>query len=274
MADTKGRMLREERLGRISQSLMTDRKVLCDQLAKEFNLTVASVRLDLAELEKRGIARRVYGGAILSESEEAPSASSSLRLSESRFAERFGIMRPEKEAIGRTASELIHDDETVMIDGGTTTYHVCSNLAEKQNISIISCAYFDLWQDLSSKSNLQIFLTGGYLRSESLSLVGEVAENMLHSFRASKAVMGIDGISLENGLTTLNFMEAAVKKRIIEASQEIIIVADHTKFAKVCPIPVAPIGRASKIVTDPAIPADMRSKIEQLGVQVIIADLA
>ena len=242
-------MLREERLWKITQLLMEEGKVLCHQLAEEFNITPASIRLDLSELERRGVARRVYGGAVLAEP-ETPLSKTALRLSESRFAERVDFMRPQKEAIGRAAAELIYDGETIMIDGGTTTYQVCSNLGSKHNLNVISCAFFNLWQDLSFKPDLQIFLSGGYLRNESLSLVGEVAENMLHNFRASKAVMGIDGISIENGFTTLNFMEAGVKKRIIEASQEIIIVADHTKFAKVCPIPVAPIARASKIVTD------------------------
>jgi DeoR/GlpR family transcriptional regulator of sugar metabolism len=267
-------MMREERLWRITQQITKERKVYCDQLAKEFGLTLASIRLDLAELERRGVAKRVYGGAVLTEPETPPSKdnSSPLYLIETQFAERFQNQRAEKEAIGRAAANLIHNGETIMIDGGTTTYQVCRNLADKRNLSIISDAFYNVWQELVSRSNLQIFLTGGFLRAESLSLVGEVAENMLHSFRAVKSILGIDGISLENGFTTLNFLEAGVKKRMIENTQELIIVADHTKFGKICPIPVAPIQRASKIVTDSGTSPDIIARLEKQGVEVIVAN--
>jgi DeoR/GlpR family transcriptional regulator of sugar metabolism len=94
---------------------------------------------------------------------------------------------------------------------------------------------------------------------------------MLRSFRASKAIMGMDGISLEKGLTTLNFLEAGVKKSMIEASEEIIIVVDHTKFGKVCPIPVARLDRVSKIVTDTGVPEEMIRALERQGIQVLLA---
>jgi DeoR family transcriptional regulator, fructose operon transcriptional repressor len=273
-------MLKEERLWKITQQVMRDRKVHCDQLAKEYGLTLASIRLDLAELERRGVARRVYGGAVLNEQETASNRESSkpasppIYFTESRFADRFEAQRAEKEAIGRAAAGLIHDGETVMIDGGTTTYHVCMNMAGKLNLSVISNASYSALQDLVLRDNLQVFVTGGYLRAESLSLVGEVAENMLRSFRAVKTILGIDGISLENGFTTLNFLEAGVKKRMIEASQELIVVADHTKFDKIFPIPVAPLQRASKVVTDSGISPETRDRLERLGVEVIVADIA
>ena len=262
-------MLREERLWRMTQQLLQERKVLCSELAEQFSLTEASIRLDLTELERRGLARRVYGGAVLPDSGPSQLALSSY---EPRFAERIDVQRAEKEAIGRAAAGLINDGETIMIDGGTTTFQVCYNLGDKERITIISCVLNNLWQELVSKSNLQIFLTGGYLRAESLSLVGEVAENMLRGFRASKAILGIDGISLEHGLTTLNFMEAGVKKRMIEASRELIIVADHTKFDKVGLIPVAPVERASKIITDSGLSPEIATGLRQLGVEVIITE--
>jgi DeoR/GlpR family transcriptional regulator of sugar metabolism len=209
-------MLREERLWRVTQQLMQERKVLCSELAEQFGLSEASIRLDLAELERRGLAKRVYGGAVLPDSGQFQYASS---FYEPRFAERIDVQRAEKEAIGRAAAALVNNGETIMIDGGTTTFQVCYNLGDKENMTIISCVLNTLWQELAMKANLQIFLTGGYLRAESLSLVGEVAENMLRGFRASKAILGIDGISLEHGLTTVNFLEAGVKKRMIEASR-------------------------------------------------------
>lgn len=262
-------MLKEERLWRITQLLMKERKVLCNQLAEEFGLTLTSIRLDLSELEKRGIAKRVYGGAVLVEPGDVHYA---LEVNEARLTERFGVQSREKEAIGRAAAGMIGDGETIMIDGGTTTFQVCRHLHDKRNLTVVSCALTNLWQELASKSNLQIFLTGGFLRSESFSLVGEVAENVVGSFRGTKAMLGIDGISFENGFTAVNFLEAAVKRRMVEASQELVIVSDHTKFGKVCPIPVAPISRASTLVTDAGVSPDDVDRLRAAGVRVVIAD--
>jgi len=263
-------MLREERIGRIAQTLMQEQKVLSHQLADEFGLTLASVRRDLMELERRGVAKRVYGGAVLAES---GLATLGLSLGEPRLVERLGAQHLEKEAIGRMVATLIRDGETVMIDGGTTTLQVCRHLVDKHNLSIISCALNNVWPELVSKPGLQVFLTGGFLRAESLSLVGEVAENMLRGFLANKAILGMDGISLERGFTAINFLEASIKKRMIEVSQELIVVADHTKFGKVCPIAVAPLERASKVVTDAGTPPEFIRSLEKCGVEAIVAEL-
>ncbi len=258
-------MLREERLLRISQQLVREHKVLCNELATQFGLTPASIRLDLQELEKRGLATRVYGGAVLATSGQA--------VQEQRVVERLDVQRAAKQAIGQAAAGLIGDSETIMIDGGTTTIEVCRHFPSKRNLTVISCALHSLWQELVSRPNLQIFITGGYLRAESLSLVGQAATNTLSSFRANKAILGIDGISLESGLTTFSFLEADVKKRMIETSQQLVIVADHTKFGRVCPLPVAPVERASVIVTDAGISQDWVIALQERGVTVIVAEV-
>ncbi len=262
-------MLREERLLQITERLMRDRQVLSRELAVGFGMTAASVRLDLAELERRGIAHRVYGGAILAKS-EPPYAR--LAIKEATINERSDLQRAEKQAIGRLAATLIHDGETIMIDGGTTTSEVVCHLAGRHNLTVVTCALNELWQDLAARPDLEIFLTGGFLRAKSGSLVGEVAENTLRGFRASKAILGIDGISPEHGLTTLNFLEAGIKRRMIEASQELIIVADHTKFGKIGLIPVADITRATTIVTDAGLRPELLAQLRGQNIQVLLAE--
>ncbi len=263
-------MLREERLRVIIQRLVQNQSVICNDLAQEFGLNVATIRLDLLELERRGLAKRVYGGAVLSEGQQTSDA---LTVVESQIMERFGHHQIEKEAIGHAAAEMIADGETIIIDAGSTAFQVCKNLSGKRNLTIISCALNNLWQELAWKPGLQIFLTGGFLRAESLSFVGDYAENMLRGFRASKVFMGIDGISLEHGFTTLNFLEAAIKKRIIEVSEEVIVVADHSKFGKIGLIPVVPIETVHKIVTDSGVSPDFVADLQKRGVEVIVADI-
>jgi len=262
-------MLREERLWLIAQKLMEDQKVIGRQLADAFGLNLATIRLDLEELERRGVARRVYGGAVLAAS--SPNGSG-LTVVESPFTERLNLQRAEKEAIGCAAAELIHDGETIMMDGGSTTYQVCRNLSQFSKLTVISCAVHSLWAELLANTGLQVFLTGGFLRPESLSLVGEFSTEMLRSFRASKTIIGIDGVSMDNGFTALNFLEADIKKKMIAASEQLVIVTDHTKFGKVGPIPVASLEQATYVVTDAGVSADYVERLERAGIQVIVAD--
>jgi len=262
-------MLREERLWKISQKLMEDQKVISRQLADTFRLNLATIRLDLEELERRGVAKRVYGGAVLA---ATSTNGSGLTVSESPFVERLNLQRAEKEAIGCAAADLICDGETIMMDGGSTTYQVCRNLNRFSNLTIISCAVHSLWGELLANTGLQVFLTGGFLRPESLSLVGEFSAEMLRSFRASKTIIGIDGVSMENGFTALNFLEADIKKKMIAASEQLVIVTDHTKFGRVGPIPVAPLTQATHVVTDAGVSAEYVEQLERAGVRVIVAD--
>jgi DeoR/GlpR family transcriptional regulator of sugar metabolism len=266
-------MLREERLWHITQRLMQNRVVRVGELAEEFGLTAATVRTDLSELENRGVARRTHGGAILLESVQTREANGAeaVSIEEKRLVERFDVQRAEKEAIGRAAAALVGDGQTVAIDGGTTTYEVARNLGDKRHLTIITCVLNDVWQELVSRSDIQIFFTGGFLRAESLSMVGEIAEATVRNFWASKAILGIDGISTERGFTVLNFLEASVKKRMIEASQELIFVADHTKFGKVAPIPVAHVDCKCTVITDWRAPAQYVDTLRARGVQVIVA---
>jgi DeoR/GlpR family transcriptional regulator of sugar metabolism len=267
-------MLREERLWHITQKLSRERAVRVGELAGEFGVTAATIRADLAELETRGLARRSHGGAILVDAVPArdASAADAVSIEETRLVERFDVQRAEKEAIGRAAATLIADGETIAIDGGTTTYEVARNLGDRHNLTIITCVLNDVWQELASRAGLQIFFTGGFLRAESLSMVGEIAETALRNFWASKAILGIDGISCERGFTALNFLEASVKKRMIEASQELIFVADHTKFGKVAPIPVARMERECTVVTDWRAPDHYVSALRECGARVIVAE--
>ena len=266
-------MLREERLWHITQKLLQNRVVRVGDLAEEFGLTAATVRTDLTELESRGLARRTHGGAILVETVAAREANTAeaVSIEETRLLERFDVQHAEKQAIGRAAAALIGDDETIAIDGGTTTYEVARNLSDKRHLTIITCVLNTVWQELVTRSDLQIFFTGGFLRAESLSMVGEIAEAALRNFWASKAILGIDGISCERGFTALNFLEASVKKRMIEASQELIFVADHTKFGKVAPIPVAHVDRKCTVVTDWRTPVQYVESLRACGVRVIVA---
>ena len=229
-------MKREERLLIISELLLENKRISNSDLAERFGLTFASIRRDIEELAARGGVQKIHGGAILIDDHSLLDAST---FYGPKFSANLEIQTREKKAIGRAAAALIQDGDTLLIDGGTTTLEVARNLFDKHHLTVITCSFVNIWQELVNKTDSQVFITGGFLRPQTLSLLGEEAENMLHKFRATKTILGMDAVSTQHGFTTMNFLEAEIKRTMIESTSELIIVADHSKFGKVCPIPVA-----------------------------------
>lgn len=159
-----------------------------------------------------------------------------------------------------------------MIDGGTTTPYVHRNLTQIKNLTIVSNSAA-LAAELSLFQYANIYLTGGFLRRTSLSLVGEVAENTVERFRANKAILGIDGISVARGLTTINFLEAGVKKKMLSSCEQLIIVADYSKIEKVCLVPVTNLEEVSILVTDSKAPKELIDRFIDVGIEVIVANI-
>jgi DeoR/GlpR family transcriptional regulator of sugar metabolism len=259
-------MFKEERLQRIVEELVNKNSVSCTDLAERYGVSVSTIRTDLADLESKGLITRTHGGAMITNR----SLLFTPQLIEPPLGERLTINIEEKSAIGRAAAALVEEGDTIMIDGGTTTPFVYRNLANISDLTIVSSsAIFAAEMHIFKTAN--IYLSGGYVRKESFSLVGEVAESTVSRFRANKAILGIDGISIEQGLTTFNFLEAGVKKQMIAANQKLIIVADHSKIGKVCLVPVAPIEKVSYLVTDSNAPKHIIKAIEEKGIKVIVA---
>jgi DeoR family fructose operon transcriptional repressor len=179
--------------------------------------------------------------------------------------------RAEKEAIALAVLDLIGDGETLMIDGGTTTAEVCGLLGARRNLTVVSSALNPALPALVTDCGVEVFLTGGYLLPQSQALVGDAAEASLRGIHAGKAILGMDGVSLEHGLTTQKFLEARMKRLMIESCDSVIIVADHTKLGRIGMIHVAPLTAADTLVTDELAPSELLEQLEMRGIRVVIA---
>ena len=188
-------IFREERLEEIYKLLKSNQKVYVADLARTFAVSPSSIRLDLVELESRGLIRRTYGGAIL------PSAGEVFVEPLSELSQRSKLMRAEKEAIGKLAVTLIGDGDSLMIDGGSTTLQVAKNLYARRNLMIVTNSISFL-PDLLEIKDAVVYLVGGMVYRENGVLVGDIANNITASLHPKKAILGIDGISLKYGFTT------------------------------------------------------------------------
>lgn len=258
-------LFREERLRLILERLMADKKVFVAELAQRFGLSASSIRNDLSELQSRGLLLRTYGGGVLPEH-----ANTHLIVRKSGLQLRTEVQRAEKDAIGRAAADLVSDGDTIMIDGGSTTQYVVRHLLGQHALTVVTNAT-SLLPNLLAIADAEIYLTGGVLHREFETLLGESCIETLSRFRATKAILGIDGISLQSGFTATNASVAAAKRKMVAASETVIIVCDSTKFGQVCLQPIARIEEVDYLVTDSGAPRHLIDAIQERGTTVIVA---
>ncbi len=261
----KKKLFREERLRMIMEMLFTNKSVTVAQLSKEFDKSAGMIRLDLAELESRGLISRTHGGAIL-----VNDSTDDLFLEKNILQLRVESKKEEKTRIGKAVAELIHDGDSILIDGGTTTYFVAKELHKKRNLKIITTSML-LFPILWDIPDATIYLTGGVVHREFEDTYGDITLETIKRFKPEYTIMGVDGVSIANGFTTTDPSMAMVKRQMVAVSKNLIIVADSSKFGKVCLLSIADMQQTSVIVTDNNLPVEEAKAIRKLGPEVILA---
>ena len=266
------KMLPEERLDYIYQMIKQEKTVYVNDLASSLGISKSTARTDLAELEKRGLVLRTHGGAVF-KAEAAGRTAPEMELDNLPLHTRMQQNMAEKQAIGKYAASLIAPGDTLMIDGGSTTQYVAPQLAEKQGLTIITNSFY-MMQTLCKIPDAVIYLAGGMVYRDSASVVGEYANEFLSQFKVKKTILGIDGLSVEYGLTDADSREPqslSIKKKMIQACDELIIVCDHSKIGRACLAPVEQLSRVSYLVTGEGVDPAYIKKIEEAGVRVLVA---
>jgi DeoR/GlpR family transcriptional regulator of sugar metabolism len=262
----KTTIFREERLQMIMNLLVEQKKVFVKNLAERFDLSETTIRTDMMELEERGLIIRTHGGAILPERSEDRQLifnKNILKFREELFAE-------EKKRISKATMELIHDGDSVMIDGGSTTHYVAEALKEKRGLTLITTSYY-IVTTLIQIPDARIYLIGGLLHREFEDMIGEITTDGLGRFSPDHTIMGTDGISLTQGLTTTEPSIARNKRKMISVSKDLIIVADSSKFGKVAVTKVADLDQVDTLVTDDSATQDCVDAFADIKTRLIVA---
>jgi DeoR/GlpR family transcriptional regulator of sugar metabolism len=176
-----------------------------------------------------------------------------------------------KRAIARRAARLVQPGDVVLVDGGQVTAFLSEELRHSGEITVItnSTAVFDA---LRQCPHVTLLSTGGWLRNGAEALTGPTAEATLRDLRADKLFLATTGISLDFGLSHPDQAEVAVKKAMIQAAREIILLADHSKFDADSVVQIAAIDAVDKLVTDSALPASVRLELSKRGIEIILAE--
>jgi len=236
-------------------------EVFVEALSEKFGVSEVTIRNDLDQLEQKNMLLRARGGAIKLETGVAI---------DQRVADKNRINFPEKSRIGKVAAQLVTESDTIIIDSGSTTAEMVRALADFQDLTVITNA-LNIANQLIVRPNINVIIPGGYLRKNSLSLVGPLAEKSLRNFNVDKAFLGVDGFDTKNGIYTPNVEEARLNEIMIEISREVILLADSSKFSKRSFAFICTIAQIDKVITDSGIKADDKQRLVDAGVEVVIA---
>lgn len=251
-------MFAEERQKKISELLKEQSSLKVSSLTEIFNVSESTIRRDLQEMDEKGLLTRTHGGAVSNQGTSF----------EPSFKDKKIEGHHEKVTIAKIASSMIEDGDTIMLDSGTTTLEIAKHI-QANKVTVITNS-IDIAAVLSNNENVDLIVTGGNMRFTTRAMVGYITENVLKNFRVDKAFIGANGISIEEGITTPNFIEAQTKKAMMNVANKVIIVADSSKFNKVCFSVISPIRAVSSIITSGDLPQETLKNFEDAGVEIIL----
>ncbi len=243
----------------ILEKIRSTGKVQVEHLSEEFMVSQVTIRNDLTQLEKKGLLIRTRGGAIFRER-----AGLDYDLSEKQ-KKNYHL----KEKIGKRSANYINDGDAIFLDSGTTTMEIAKNLSAFTNLTVITNA-LPIAGSLARYNHIKVIVPGGYLRENSLSLVGTLAEQHTAAFYCDKLFLGVDGFDSRYGLTTPNPEEAQLNRMMIEHARETIVVTDSSKFLQRSFAIIAPVNRIQTVITDRGIPATEKEYLTEHGIQCIM----
>ncbi len=230
------------------------------ELSAEFEVSESTIRRDLEVLEEQGSIRRTHGGAV---SLAEPGSS---RLG---FADRQSSAEAEKRAIGAMVAGLIGDDQTVIINGGTTCFQAAAALVGRR-ICVVTNSV-PIAALLGGEVDTEVTLIGGYLYPRTGVALGATAVEMLRALRAEQVVISCAAVN-ENGAFNVNEMMVAVERQMIEAADRVILAVDHTKFGRRSIAPLCGWGDVDMVVTDWGADERTRAMLAGAGVEVLVAE--
>ena len=233
-------------------------------LIAQLGIPEAVIRKDLALLAELGLLKLLKDGA---------AAIPHNRLSRERSA-KMELNREKKERIGEAAADLIRSGDSIILDAGTTPLqvatHICSDLRRSGALTVYTSS-LKIFREIGSCPGIQMQLLGGIYLHEYESLAGPQTVELLKDIHADKVFLGADGITLSNGITTADILEADVDRYMLRASKEVIVVADSSKIGVIGLVTLLQLELVDRLVTDRDAPPDFVEMVTNLGVEVILA---
>ncbi len=252
-------MIPAERRARIVEILEERRAVRVSTLSDTLGVSEMTIRRDLERLEQAGLLSRMHGGAILKRR----------MVDEPLYATNVRTHADEKRRIAKAGAALIQPGETVFLSSGTTAAQVLGYVDPELRARIVTHNVGAL--STVEVAALDIVILGGSYRPSSNTLEGALAVEAVNMFHASRFILGADGVSLEEGVTTPSMGLAGVERAMVQRTRgEITVLADASKFGVIGDVAICSLDKIDTVVTDDAADGDIRDELERLGVAQVV----
>jgi DeoR/GlpR family transcriptional regulator of sugar metabolism len=251
----------EERRQQILRALREQDSVRVQRLAQRLGVTPVTIRLDLRALADAGLVLRQHGGARLAHSAppEAP-------LAEKRLQH-----RDRKQRIAARAAGLVAPGDKLILDAGSSTLQLARLLPARGTLTVFTNS-LPIASELAHSSDIDLIVSGGVLRHASQSLQGKQAEASLDGYVFDKLFLGADGIDTAFGLSTHDAADASLNARMAACARQVIVLADASKFGRICLNRICTLKQVDTIVTDASLAPALREQLAAQGITVIVAE--
>jgi len=249
-------MLSEERRMKIFEYLKSKTSATTDELIEKFNASGSTIRRDLEYLANKQLIRRTHSGAIVN-----------TPYTEGSFIVNYNFMKEEKQKIAKKALKLIENNDFIALSGGTTSYMLALEIIDSllRDLTILTNSVNISTLIIESIKDFRLILTGGIPRKGSYECIGEIALRTIRNFNIDKFFVGVNGISIEGGITFSNVEEAEIAKEVHYHSFKTYVIADHTKFGIIKPARTLEVSEIDGLITD-QVPDDFKSKLLSVNV--------
>lgn len=231
-------------------------------LAEQFQLSEMTVRRDLAELEARGLLRRVHGGAVILNRDV-------------EYAQRLELGQAQKQQVAQAATRLLKSGQTVYLDAGTTSFETAKAIA--RGLPLVTHLHIvthgiSIASELAGRTPYHLQLIGGEVYQNALSTVGPVALTQIAELNIDLFLMGAGGVDVAAGWTNSNHVEAVIKRAVIARSKSVIALCDSAKWGQQSFAPIVPFAAVKRWIVDRGLPPAGVEAARYAGITLSYAD--
>lgn len=248
-------MLAAERRQIIAERLQAAGRVTVSELSGEFSVSEETIRRDLECLENEGLAKRTYGGAVLSGNEKAPPP----------YAIRKNTNAEGKLTIAQLAAALVREGDTVMVDESSTAFYTVQSLRIVKDLTVITNS-LEILRLAGEREGWNVISTGGSLLWEVMALVGRHALEVISSYHVKWAFLSCRGINTQLGIADSSDEIVQVKRAMAHSADQTVLLADHRKFDRPGFTSLGPLELADRIITDREPAQEWIARFEERGI--------